>query len=307
LKTKAVIDTPDFILFAQHGWADTSKAIANLACNLATPNTLTITPDLGWVKTWIRIEPLIQYVEQIATETIATYPETPIKIIGHSMGGLIWIEVLSRHPDWWSKVHSFVLVASPVGGAHLARMLDPLGIGIGMARDLGLDRREMAELIAEVIPTLIIAGDVDQGSDGTITIGSTLFSHAAIITLPGLSHAVLKNHPNVVKTIQNFWDNPPTPEEQKPELSVSLTKRLRLVPGMTDAHRRDFNRSKLYLRFNDGTTIRTWKNPLQIEHIFVADSEGECLYAGFVGWLHSQDLRNALEDIKKEYSAINEL
>lgn len=302
-----MIDTPDFILFAQHGWADTSKAIANLACNLATPNTLTITPDLGWVKTWIRIEPLIQYVEQIATETIATYPETPIKIIGHSMGGLIWIEVLSRHPDWWSKVHSFVLVASPVGGAHLARMLDPLGIGIGMARDLGLDRREMAELIAEVIPTLIIAGDVDQGSDGTITIGSTLFSHAAIITLPGLSHAVLKNHPNVVKTIQNFWDNPPTPEEQKPELSVSLTKRLRLVPGMTDAHRRDFNRSKLYLRFNDGTTIRTWKNPLQIEHIFVADSEGECLYAGFVGWLHSQDLRNALEDIKKEYSAINEL
>ncbi len=297
-----MIDTPDFILFAQHGWADNSKAIATLARNLATPNTLTITPDLGWVKTWIRIEPLIQYVEQIATETIATYPETPIKIIGHSMGGLIWIEILSRHPDWWSKVHSLVLVASPVGGAHLARMLDPLGMGIGMARDLGLDRREMAELIAEVIPTLIIAGDVDQGSDGTITVGSTLFSHAAFVSLSGLSHPVLKNHPDVVKTIQNFWDNPPTPEEQKPELSVNLTKRLRLVPGMTDAHRRDFNRSKLYLKFNDGTTIRTWKNPFQIEHIFVADSEGECLYAGFVGWLHSQDLQNALENIKQEYS-----
>jgi hypothetical protein len=295
------MNKPEFVLFAQHGWADGSKAIAALARAAATPNTAIVTPDLGWVKTWIRIEPLVQHVERIATDGIASYPHTPIKIIGHSMGGLIWIEVLSRHPEWWSQVHSLVLIASPVGGADLARIFDPLGMGIGMARDLGLNRREMAELIAEVIPTLVIAGDIDNGSDGTITVETTKFSYAKFVCLPGLCHAVLKNHPDVVETIQRFWANPPIPVRSEPELSVKLIQRLQAVPGMTDAHRRDFYRSNLYLRFNDGTTIRTWKNPLQVEHVFVADNQGQCLYAGFVGWIHAEDLRKTLEDIKKQF------
>jgi pimeloyl-ACP methyl ester carboxylesterase len=299
LESRAVIDAPDFVLFAQHGWADNSKAIATLARAVATPKTLIITPDLGWVETWIRIDPLIQNVKQMVIDTLARYPKTPIRIIGHSMGGLIWLEVLSRHPQWWSRVHSLVLIASPIGGADLARILDPLGLGIGMARDLGMNRREMAELIATAIPTLVIAGDIDNGSDGTITVGTTRFSYAKFVCLPGLSHAVLKNHPDVVETIQSYWANLPIPIDSKPDLGVILVQRLRSVPGMTDAHRRDFYRSKLYLRFQDGTTIRTWKNPVQVEHVFVSDSEGQCLYAGFVGWLHAEDLRKTLEDIKK--------
>lgn len=295
------MNAPDCLLFAQHGWADDSKEIAVLARAAATANTRIVTPDLGWVKTWIRIEPLIEHVERIAINARVNYPKTPMKIIGHSMGGLIWIEVLSRHPQWWSQIHSLVLIASPVGGADLARIFDPVGIGIGIARDLGLNRREMAELIAKVIPTLIIAGDIDNGSDGTITVETTKFSYAKFVCLPGLSHAVLKNHLDVVKTMQSFWANPPSPVDSKPELSVTLVQRLRSVPGMTDAHRRDFYYSKIYFRFNDGTTIRTWKNPLQVEHVFVADNEGQCLYAGFVGWLHAEDLRNTLEDIKKQF------
>jgi hypothetical protein len=301
LKLMAVMNAPDFLLFAQHGWADGSKAIATLARAAATPETLIVTPDLGWVKTWIRIEPLIEHVERIAIDAIARHPETPIQIIGHSMGGLIWIEVLSRHPEWWQQVHSFVLIGSPVGGAHLARIFDPLGIGIGMARDLGLNRREMAELIAEVIPTLIIAGDIDNGSDGTITVGTTKFAYAQFACLPGLSHVALKKHPDVVETIQRFWANPPIPVRSEPELSVKLVQHLQSVPGMTDAHWRDFYHSKPCLRFNDGTTIRTWKNPIQVEHVFVADSDGQCLYAGFVGWIHTENLRKALEDIKTEF------
>jgi pimeloyl-ACP methyl ester carboxylesterase len=301
LEMRALTEAPDFILFAQHGWADNSQAIAALAQAVATPKTLIVAPDLGWVNTWIRIEPLIRRVERIAIEIVARYPKTAIKIVGHSMGGLIWIEVLGRHPEWWSQVDSLVLVASPVGGADLARIFDPLGLGIAMARDLGINRREMAELIAEVIPTLVIAGDIDNGSDGTITVGTTKFSHAKFVCLPGLSHAVLKNHPDVVETIQSFWANPPIPIDSKPDLSIMLVRRLRSVPGMTDAHRRDFYHSTLYLKFKDGTAIRTWKNPLQVEHVFVADSEGQCLYAGFVGWLHAEDLRKTLEDIKKQY------
>lgn len=296
------VKTPDYILFAQHGWADNSRAISSLARAAATPNTQIIAPDLGWIKTWISIEPLIKQVEQRVIEAIASYPHTPIKIIGHSMGGLIWLEILSRHPEWWSKIHTLVLIASPVGGADLARILDPVGLGIGIALDLGLNRREIAELIAQVIPTLVIAGDIDNGSDGTITVQSTKFDYAKFVCLPGLSHAVLKNHPDVVKTMQSFWANPPTPVDSQPELSVILVRRLRSVPGMTDAHRRDFYRSKVYLRLGDGIEIRTWKNPLKVEHVFIADSEGQCLYAGFVGWLHTADLQQTLVGIKNKFT-----
>ena len=90
-------ETPDFILYAQHGWADSSREITALAQSLASPQTKVVTPNLGFVKTWLRIEPLIDHVEQVAIDMLATYPETPIRIIGHSMGGLIWLEVLNRH------------------------------------------------------------------------------------------------------------------------------------------------------------------------------------------------------------------
>ena len=300
IKQKSVSQTPDFILYAQHGWADSCQDLAALALALATPKTQIITPNLDWLNTWFWIEPLIKQVEESVTNAIASYPNTPIKIIGHSMGGLIWLEVLSRHPEWWSKVHTLVLIASPVGGADLARILDPLGLGIGMARDLGLNRREIAELIAQVIPTLVIAGDIDNGSDGTITVQTTKFDYAKFVCLPGLSHPALKNHPIVAEIIRNFWAKS-SPPLSPVELSTELIQRLRLVPGMTDAHRRDFYQAKPYISFKNGITVLTWKNPLQVDHVFVANSEGHCLYSGFVGWIHAQDLRTTLQDIKKQY------
>ncbi len=295
------LSSPDFVVYAQHGWADNCQAIALLANAATTPGTQIITPTLGFARTWLRIEPLIQRVEQIAIETIARYPNTPIRIIGHSMGGLIWLEVLNRHPEWWSQVDSLVLVASPVGGADLARIFDPLGFGIGMARDLGINRRQIAESIAKVIPTLVIAGDTDNGSDGTITVETTKFSHARFVCLPGLSHAVLKNHPRVAEIIRDFWANPVKTVCPEPDFSTTLIEHLRSVPGMTDAHRRDFYRAKPSVTFKDGITILTWKNPLQVDHVFVANSEGQCLYSGFVGWIHAEALCTALKDIKTQY------
>lgn len=290
---------PDFILFAQHGWADTHHQIAKLANALTTPQTCVITPNLGWLKTWLRIQPLIAYIEQIATETISHYPQTPIKIIGHSLGGLIWLEVLSKHPEWWSKIHSLVLIASPVGGADLARIFDPWGIGIGIASDLAINRRHIAQLIAKIIPTLVIAGDIDGGSDGTITIGTTNFTGANFVCLPRISHAQLKNHPQVIPIIREFWLNPVISPPPIPDFTVMLIERLQSIPGMMDAHRRDFYRAKPYLMFNNGLTLRTWRHPLQVEHVFVANSAEECLYSGFVGLMNIKTLHQALEEIRK--------
>ena len=65
-----------FILFAQHGWADTFHDIAQLAKSLANSNTIVYTPDLGWVNTWLAIAPLIIKVENIATDAIAKSSES---------------------------------------------------------------------------------------------------------------------------------------------------------------------------------------------------------------------------------------
>lgn len=295
---------PEFILYAQHGWADDEKAIASLAHTLATPNTLVIAPNLGYINTWLRIEPLIQAVEKIAIQTDAKYPDVPIRIIGHSMGGLIWVEVLQRHPEWWQKVESLVLIASPIGGADLARIVDPLDLGIGIARDLGKSRRAIAEAIALTIPTLIIAGDYDHGSDGTIPVGSTKFRNAEFKLLPGLSHAIMRYHPQVTAAIKQFWDSEktPTPNITNPDPSDEIIQKLQSTPGITDAHWRDFSKAKLYVKLENGIAIYTWKHPLGMEYIFVSCDQGKCLYSGFVGWLHAENLHKTLQQIEREYT-----
>ena len=78
---------PDFILFAQHGWADTNQEISRLATTLANEQTMIISPNLGWLKTWLSIEPLIEKVSEKAEEISRKYPETPGRIMGHSLGG----------------------------------------------------------------------------------------------------------------------------------------------------------------------------------------------------------------------------
>jgi pimeloyl-ACP methyl ester carboxylesterase len=289
---------PDFFLFVQHGWADDQRTMVALARQLVSDPNAIIAPNLGYIQTWIRIAPLIQQVETIAAAYLHDYPDVPLRIIGHSMGGLIWLEVLHRHPDWWSRVHSLVLIASPVGGADLGRIVDPLNLGIGIAADLGTDRKPIAEQIAAVIPTLSIAGDIDSGSDGTVSIFCTRFAHAHFVCLPDLSHAALRKHPSVAALIRDFWDDFTIGET----ITVDqIIQQLRAVPGITDGHLRDFDQAKIAIHLKMGGTIRVWSNPLGVDHVFVASPEGQCLYAGFVGWLHSQDLRLALSQIEHEY------
>lgn len=294
-------DTPDFILFAQHGWADTNEEVSQLANLVGTAKTKIVAPNLGWIKTWLNFESLMDIVEQSVQEIQEEYPNIPWRIIGHSMGGLIWLELLHQHPEWWSNIHSLILVASPVGGSDLARIIDPFAVGIGIAKDLGKNRRTLADRITKIVPTLVIAGNVDNGSDGTIPVSSTKLSYAHFISLPNVSHVQLKNHPSLVEIIQKFWQSSPSPALFEKDFPTVLIERLQLIPGMTDAHSRDFERGKPYLSFEKGVSIRLWKNPLNVLHIFVANEREECLYSGFVGWIHADVLYQALEAIHHDY------
>ena len=87
-------------------------------------------------------------------------------------------QALSRHPEWWKRFESIVLLGSPIGGADLARIVDLFGWGIGIAKHLGQNRRVLAEQVTAKIPTLVIAGNITAGGDGTVPIESTKLKHA---------------------------------------------------------------------------------------------------------------------------------
>lgn len=296
-----------YILFVQHGWHDTSRRVHRLGCTLADAQTEVIAPNLGLIKTWWRMEPLIVAVERIAIATQQRYPERPWRIVGHSMGGLIWLELLQRHPEWWCQIASVSLVSSPVGGADLGRIFDPFRWGIGIARDLGTDRRQIAEQLAQHIPIQTIASDYDGGSDGTVPIQCSQFRHARYTQLSGIRHDNTKDHPEVAAAIQQFWATL-TPELVPTKVPTTnstediIISNLHAIPGMTDAHWRDFSRATVWATLANGATLRTWRHPLGIHHVFLADSHNQCRFAGFVGWPHTQGLYTGLNRIKMNFS-----
>lgn len=75
---------------------------------------------------------------------------------------------------------------------------------------------------------------------------------------------------------------------------------LHCVPGMTQAHDRDLKRANSIFNLNDGTVVKIWKNPAGVEHIFLTNSHGHMIFGGFVGWIHSGGLHQAIEQIYRE-------
>ena len=74
------------------------------------------------------------------------------------------------------------------------------------------------------------------------------------------------------------------------------------VPGMTPAHHRDFKSSNPIMRLRDGTAVRTWKNPVGVDHVFLADQDDRMIYGGYVGWIHSEGLKEAIARIRRNFT-----
>lgn len=87
---------------------------------------------------------------------------------------------------------------------------------------------------------------------------------------------------------------------ERSEISRTAIAVLDAVEGMTPAHHRDFKNAQPSARLRDGTTIRTWKNAVGVDHVFLADYNDQMIYGGFVGWVHAAGLQQAIAQIKRE-------
>jgi hypothetical protein len=151
-------------------------------------------------------------------------------------------------------------------------------------------------MIAQKIPTLCIASDLGNGSDGMVTIETTKFAYSQYICVQNIPHANLKWHRSLIPIIRQFWSNPQI-NNPKTDLATKVIAYLRNVPGMTDGNYRYLERSQIKLKLNQDITIRTTKNIAGVNHVFVTDINEQCLYAGYVGWLHSMELKKALQEL----------
>src|SRR5262245_60954655 len=159
---------------------------------VAGPHSVVVAPPLGYARTWLRLEPLIDRVEAEVAPALDGRSGASAVVVGHSMGGLIWLTLLDRHPEWRTRVRALALLGCPVGGADLSFGLHQLDrAGWTIAHDLSVDRREVAQRVAAAVPTLAVAGDLLRQTDGTITVSSARFEGARFVCLPRESHAGL--------------------------------------------------------------------------------------------------------------------
>ncbi|MEB3232184.1 MAG: hypothetical protein VKJ64_14335, partial [Leptolyngbyaceae bacterium] len=90
-----------------------------------------------------------------------------------------------------------------------------------------------------------------------------------------------------------------TRDVSKPTV-MQLVNQLQKVQGMTDANKADFSKAHPHIVFRNGITIYTWKNYVGVDHVFIADQSGKCVYGGYVGWIHSKYLQSVLQTLQQE-------
>ncbi|MEO0015514.1 MAG: hypothetical protein RLZZ535_3903 [Cyanobacteriota bacterium] len=89
--------------------------------------------------------------------------------------------------------------------------------------------------------------------------------------------------------------------QEKIDESEEIIQLLKKVPGMTSAHHRDFPRSELCISCQSGVSVRTWRNPVNVLHVFVTDASGELIFGGFVGWIHTDGLLACLRTLRRHF------
>ncbi|HBB32866.1 MAG TPA: hypothetical protein DDZ80_18455 [Cyanobacteria bacterium UBA8803] len=90
---------------------------------------------------------------------------------------------------------------------------------------------------------------------------------------------------------------------RKASMVEKAIKRLYEVPGITNiSHHLYLDKASVYVKFKDGSgNLRLFINTLKVPHVYIFDKKNVCLFAGYVGWIHSRGLEEAISGIKKDF------
>lgn len=137
-----------------------------------------------------------------------------VSFVGHSLGGLVAREILSRAPGK-VKPHRLVTLGTPNQGARIADVFSPLKPYQIIAGPSGQDVRPFraAKLPPPPIPTLVIAGGrggagynplLGEDNDGIVTVEETkIDGMTKFIRLPVI-HTLIMNHKDAIKAMIGF-------------------------------------------------------------------------------------------------------
>lgn len=93
-------------------------------------------------------------------------------------------------------------------------------------------------------------------------------------------------------------------ETQEPSSNtlIDVSSRLFKVPGMTNDSGDNAKTARVHLKFKDGSgTLRLFVNPIQVHHVFVFDQNEVCQFGGYVGWMHTEALKQEIEFIRRNF------
>lgn len=163
------------------------------------------------------VEPLWRHSERLNHWLVERFePDEPLCMVGHSLGGLVIRDFLSRYPNW--HIPKVVTLGTPHNGSLSAkRLVKYLPTFIGKSYDMGLDG--FAPVLPENIMLGSIAGNLSAGfgkvvlpknvgdNDGTVLVSETMLaSQSDHIILP-VSHTGMIFDNEVAKQVAYFLNN----------------------------------------------------------------------------------------------------
>ena len=98
------------------------------------------------------------------------------------------------------------------------------------------------------------------------------------------------------------WNTPAPVANGISSLAEEVVDALSQVDGMTQAHSRNFKRATPRFTLRDGSVLKIWQSPLSVNYVFIADCDSNMVFGGFVGWVHTDGLNDAVAAIKQKFT-----
>jgi pimeloyl-ACP methyl ester carboxylesterase len=152
-------------------------------------------------------------VERLARFAAEGANGRPAHFVGHSLGGVLILDMLNRHPEIAAR--SAVLLGAPVRGSFSGRRFGLAGVGRWMMGDCGVVWNERTVKWQREAPLGVIAGTAKVGlgiafgplpgpSDGVVCVSETEVEGMTAQALVPLGHSVLIVSGRVAKMVARF-------------------------------------------------------------------------------------------------------